>query len=63
MWGSPISASAILLFGGRVDVQHAESTITVDSFFGLRATRRVIVLFNMLRHKLDHVLRMRIQVV
>ena len=59
---SPISASAILLFGGRVDVQHAASTITVDSWFGLRSTRRTIVLFKRLRQKLDQVLRQKVEV-
>lgn len=52
----------LLLFSGRVDVQHAESTITVDSWIGFKAPRKVAVLVKLLRNKLDALLRVKIEV-
>lgn len=59
---SPVGCYPLLLFGGRLDVQHAESTITIDSWLGLRAPRKVAVLFKLLRFQLDHLLRMKVEV-
>jgi hypothetical protein len=59
---SPISPYPLLLFGGKLDVQHAESVITVDGWIGLKGPRKVAVLFKMLRFQLDMLLRTKVEV-
>jgi Oligonucleotide/oligosaccharide-binding (OB)-fold len=57
-----ISPYPLLLFGGKLDVQHAESVITVDAWIGLKGPRKVAVLFKMLRYQLDMLLRTKVEV-
>ena len=53
---------SLLLFGGRVEVQHADSTITVDDWLAFQSPPKVAVLIKLLRRRMDELLRHRIQV-
>ena len=59
---SAVPAYSLLLFGGRVEVQHADSTITVDNWLTFQAPPKVAVLIKLLRRRMDELLRHRIQV-
>lgn len=59
---SSVSPYPLLLFGGGVDVQHADSTITMDGWVTFNADRKVAVLVKLLRRELDDLLRLKIMV-
>ena len=55
-----VGAYPLLLFGGKIKVDHARSSATCDGWIRLRAAPRVAVLFKSLRAELDALLMRKI---
>ena len=56
-----VRAYALLLFGGDVEVQHSDGTITVDGWIKFKAPARIGVLVMKLRKLLDNALSEKIE--
>ena len=53
---TPVSTHAVLLFGGDMDVRHAQRVVVLDGWVKLDAPPRTAVLFRELRKRLEAVL-------
>ena len=56
-----VAPAALLLFGGAMDVRHAEGRVCLDGWLWLRASAQTAVLFKRLRAALDDALERRIR--
>ena len=56
-----VAPAALLLFGGVMDVRHAEGRVCLDGWLWLRASAQTAVLFKRLRAALDDALEKRIR--
>lgn len=54
--GTAVSPQAILLFGGAIQVQHTEQSLSVDGWINFKAPARIAVLVRELRQRLDALL-------
>ncbi|KNC52644.1 uncharacterized protein AMSG_12174 [Thecamonas trahens ATCC 50062] len=55
-----VSPYALLLFGGKIEVHHEKSHLTVDSWLRLKAPAKVSILFRSLRAELNRLLDLKI---
>jgi hypothetical protein len=58
---STVTPYQLLLFGGKVEVQHAQGTLSLDRWATFKAPPRVGVLLKEIRARLDKVLRDKIE--